>query len=89
MGKPIDKLITESEKNEAASKHAKFTSTVDLANKIREDPLFEIKYKSEEERGNQVFKLFYFYLNRKMEIESKKRLLENPMKMRQLKELVS
>ena len=89
MGKPIDKLITESEKNEAANKHAKFTSTVDLANKIREDPLFEIKYKSGEERGNQVFKLFYFYLNRKMEIESKKRLLENPMKMRQLKELVS
>lgn len=68
LGKPIDKLITESEKNEAASKHAKFTSTVDLANKIREDPLFEIK---------------------KMEIESKKRLLENPMKMRQLKELIS
>lgn len=43
LGKPIDKLITENEKNEAAKSQAKFTSTVDLANKIREDPLFEIK----------------------------------------------
>ena len=42
LGKPIDKLITEAEKNEAKAQ-TKFTSTVDLANKIREDPLFEIK----------------------------------------------
>ncbi len=60
MGKPIDKLITESEKNEAASKHAKFTSTVDLANKIREDPLFEIKYKGGEKREEKFLNYFIF-----------------------------
>lgn len=67
LGKPIDKVITEAQENEAKQQQA-FSSTVDLANKIREDPLFEIK---------------------KQEIESKKRLLENPMKLKQLKELIS
>lgn len=43
------------------------TSTVDLANKIREDPLYLIK---------------------KKEIEQKKRILENPVRLKQLKELL-
>jgi hypothetical protein len=43
------------------------TSTIDLANKIREDPLYLIK---------------------KKEIEQKKRILENPVRLKQLKELL-
>lgn len=43
------------------------TSTIDLANKIREDPLYLIK---------------------KREIEQRKRILENPVRLQQLKELV-
>ncbi|CAF2789239.1 unnamed protein product [Rotaria sp. Silwood2] len=43
------------------------TSTTDLANKIREDPLYLIK---------------------KKEIEQKKRILENPVRLKQLKELL-
>lgn len=43
------------------------TSTVDLANKIREDPLYLIK---------------------KKEIEERKRILENPIRLKQLKELL-
>ncbi len=42
-------------------------STIDLANKIREDPLYLIK---------------------KKEIEQKKRILENPVRLKQLKELL-
>jgi hypothetical protein len=42
-------------------------STIDLANKIREDPLFLI---------------------RKKEIEQKKKILENPVRLKQLKELL-
>jgi len=43
------------------------TSTIDLANKIREDPLYLIK---------------------KKEIEQKKRILDNPVRLKQLKELL-
>ncbi len=43
------------------------TSTIDLANKIREDPLYLIK---------------------KKEIEQKKKILENPVRLKQLKELL-
>ena len=43
------------------------TSTVDLANKIREDPLFLIK---------------------KQELEQQKRLLENPVRLKQIKEFL-
>jgi hypothetical protein len=42
-------------------------STIDLANKIREDPLYLIK---------------------KKEIEQKKKILENPVRLKQLKELL-
>lgn len=70
LGKPIDKLLTENEKEKEATAAAAsyIPSTVDLANKIREDPLFEIK---------------------KQEFEAKKRLIENPLKIKQLKELLS
>jgi hypothetical protein len=43
------------------------TSTIDLANKIREDPLYLIK---------------------KKEIEQKKKILDNPVRLKQLKELL-
>lgn len=43
------------------------TSTIDLANKIREDPLFLIK---------------------KQELEQQKRLLENPVRLRQIKDFL-
>lgn len=43
LGKPIDKLLIEKEMNKP--KEDIFSDTVDLANKIREDPLFEIKKK--------------------------------------------
>ena len=43
------------------------TSTIDLANKIREDPLYLIK---------------------KKEIEQRKRILDNPVRLKQLKELL-
>jgi hypothetical protein len=41
LGKPIDKIIIEKGKNDTPAAYA--SSTVDLANKIRDDPLFEIK----------------------------------------------
>lgn len=43
------------------------SSTIDLANKIREDPLYLIK---------------------KKEIEQKKKILDNPVRLKQLKELL-
>ena len=43
------------------------TSTIDLASKIREDPLYLIK---------------------KKEIEQRKRILDNPVRLKQLKELL-
>ena len=51
----------------AATDESITTSTVDLANKIREDPLFLIK---------------------KREIEETKRLLDNPVRLKQIKELL-
>jgi len=66
LGKPIDKLLIEKEIDKP--KEDFFSNTVDLANKIREDPLFEIK---------------------KKEIEAKKRLLENPMRIKQIKAMIS
>lgn len=65
LGKPIDKLLIEKEIDKP--KLDVFANTVDLANKIREDPLFEIK---------------------KKEIEAKKRLLENPHRLKQLQEQI-
>lgn len=67
LGKPIDKLLIEKEILKPKESEIAI-SAVDLANKIREDPLFEIK---------------------KQEIEAKKRLLENPMRMKQLKQMIS
>jgi hypothetical protein len=49
------------------SEDTTITSTIDLANKIREDPLYLIK---------------------KKEIEQKKRILDNPVRLKQLKELL-
>ena len=63
LGKKYDEnsqLISSSDDNTT-------TSTIDLTNKIREDPLYLIK---------------------KKEIEQKKRILENPVRLKQLKELL-
>lgn len=65
LGKPIDKLLIEKEIDKP--KVTSFVSTIDLAAKIREDPLFEIK---------------------RQEIEAKKRLLENPMRLKQLQDQI-
>lgn len=67
LGKPIDKLLTESQNEAQAASSLAYSSTIDLASKIREDPLFEIK---------------------RQEIEAKKKLLENPIRLKQLKEMV-
>ncbi len=64
LGKKYDadsKAPTSTEDDTAA------VSTIDLANKIREDPLYLIK---------------------KKEIEQKKKILENPVRLKQLKELL-
>jgi len=66
LGKPIDKLLIEKELDKP--KEIDFSSTVDLANKIREDPLFEIK---------------------KKEFEAKKKLIENPYRVKQLQKQLS
>jgi hypothetical protein len=66
LGKPIDKLLIEKELVEKPKENI-FANTVDLANKIREDPLFEIK---------------------KQEIEAKRRLLANPIKINQIREQI-
>ncbi|KFM60737.1 Pre-mRNA-splicing factor CWC25-like protein, partial [Stegodyphus mimosarum] len=50
-----------------SSQNLSGTATVDLANKIREDPLFNIMKKEKEQRKN---------------------LLTNPVKMKQLQELL-
>ncbi len=42
LGKPIDKLLIEKEA-EKPSEVTLATNTIDLMNKIRDDPLFEIK----------------------------------------------
>ncbi|KAF8768346.1 Pre-mRNA-splicing factor CWC25 like protein [Argiope bruennichi] len=83
MGRKIDKTFEtlqmienggESHKDEGAEDRTTFscqnltgTATVDLANKIREDPLFNIMKKEKEERKN---------------------LLTNPVKMKQLQQLL-
>ncbi|CAF0960836.1 unnamed protein product [Brachionus calyciflorus] len=67
LGKPINKLLIEKEQ-EKPKENEFLPSTIDLANKIREDPLFEIK---------------------KREIEAKKKILENPLKLKQLKQMIS
>ncbi len=67
LGKKYDadsQSKTVPENNEEAAAAA---STIDLANKIREDPLYLIK---------------------KKEIEQKKKILENPVRLKQLKELL-
>jgi len=65
LGKPIDKLLIEKELDKP--KEDVFANTIDLANKIREDPLFEIK---------------------KREIEAKKRLLDNPLRLKQIEDQI-
>lgn len=65
LGKPIDKLLIEKEIDKP--KEDVFANTIDLANKIREDPLFEIK---------------------KRELEEKKRLLNNPMRLKQIEDQI-
>ncbi|CAL1291283.1 unnamed protein product [Larinioides sclopetarius] len=83
LGRKIDKTFEtmqlmenggESHKNEGAEDRSMFscqnlsgTATVDMANKIREDPLFNIMKKEKEERKN---------------------LLTNPVKMKQLQQLL-
>lgn len=79
LGKKIDKYVDPTLQAAEREKHllattpgslfagASVNATVDLENKIREDPLFEIK---------------------KREQEAKKRLANNPIKLKQLKALV-
>lgn len=67
LGKKYDGNTPVDTTTAAAEDESITTSTVDLANKIREDPLFLIK---------------------KREIEETKRLLENPVRLKQIKELL-
>ncbi|RNA22957.1 pre-mRNA-splicing factor CWC25 -like protein [Brachionus plicatilis] len=67
LGRPINKLLIEKEQDE--SQQSQFqASTIDMENKIREDPLFEIK---------------------KQEIQAKKKILENPLKMKQIEQMIN
>ena len=64
LGKKYD---SEVQSNPLPEDNSITTSTIDLANKIREDPLYLIK---------------------KREIEQKKNILDNPVRLKQLKELL-
>jgi hypothetical protein len=63
----LGKKLNADVESTAVPEDSSITTTIDLANKIREDPLYLIK---------------------KKEIEQRKKILDNPVRLKQLKELL-
>lgn len=110
MGRPIDKQITDQYEEPESGPSAETgllpgsifnpttpASNLDLAAKIREDPLFEIRFVglfapvicSEKMRkfANRLIDVLFVFC-RKREEEKKREVLTNPVKMKKIKEMV-
>lgn len=112
MGRPIDKQITDQYAEPESGPSAETgllpgsifnpttpASNLDLAAKIREDPLFEIRSVSLfhpciffwKDAESVIVELMCYggFFDRKREEEKKREVLTNPVKMKKIKEMVS